>query len=403
MSKLLTIIFLAIACSSCSSGKLTAQPVRNLRVFALDGKSLERNKGILTNGQETLAPAYKQLLKDADKALKFGPVSVMEKTNTPPSGDKHDYMSLAPYFWPNPDTKDGLPYIRKDGQTNPEVKEYKDKDYLPKLCEYVNTLGLAYYFSENTAYAAHAANLLKVWFINPESRMNPNLNFGQAIKGKNDGRGAGMIDTRHFVKLIDGIGFLKGSKYWKADDQKAMQAWFTEFLTWMQTSPIGTDELKAKNNHGAWYDAQRLSMALFIDSADLAKRVVQSAANRLDYQVDEQGMFPAEMERTISLHYTAFAMEAFFNIAQMSAYTNIDFWKLITPSGKSLEKSFKVLKPYLANEVSWTGQQIKDYDFEDSYLLLEQGAKHFGCKDCVLLLQNLAADKAPRLKMNLIF
>ena len=97
-----------------------------------------------------------------------------------------------------------------------------------------------------------------------------------------------------------------------------MQKWFAEFLNWMQTSKNGMHEMDAKNNHGAWYDAQRLSIALFIDSNDLAKKIVTNAANRLDYQVDENGFFPAEMERTTSLHYTCFVMDAFFFIANMS-------------------------------------------------------------------------------------
>jgi hypothetical protein len=388
---------------SCESTKVTGQPSGKPVLFALNQKVLERNKSAIANKDESVMAAYKQLIKDADKALKFGPVSVMEKTNTPPSGDKHDYMSLAPYFWYDSTKPNGLPYMRKDGQTNPEVKEYKDKDYQPKLCEYVQTLALAYYFSENEMYAEHAAKLLRVWFLDPETKMNPNLNYAQAIKGKNDGRGAGLIDTRHYVKLIDGINLLKGSKSWKKTDQQGMEQWFTEFLNWMQTSKVGMDEMNAKNNHGAWYDAQRLALALFVDSTDLAKRIVNNAAGRLDYQVDDNGFFPAEMERTISLHYTAFVMNAFFNIAQMAEKTGIDFWKLTTPSGKSLQKSFTALKPYLANEKNWEGQQIKDYDFEDGYMILMEAYNHFKCRDCLQVVDRLTDDKAPRLRIKLLY
>src|SRR5688572_22934036 len=164
-------------------GLATAQT----RVFVLDAKTLKTNKAGIQNKKANLIPAYKQLVKDADKALKEGPFSVMEKKNDPPSGDKHDYMSLAPYFWPDPSKPNGLPYIRKDGQTNPEVKEYKDKEYMPKMCELVYTLSLAYYFSGNEVYAEHAAKLLKTWFLDPATRMNPNLNYAQAIKGENEG------------------------------------------------------------------------------------------------------------------------------------------------------------------------------------------------------------------------
>lgn len=397
------LLFMVFALVSCNAFQATGQSGKP-NVFTLSVNALERNKTKIANKDPGLMTAYKQLIKDADKkALPFGPVSVMEKKGLPPSGDKHDYMSLAPYWWPDPSKPDGLPYIRKDGQTNPEVKDYPDKENMPKLCEYVYMLGLAYYFSEENQYAEHAAKLLKVWFLDPETKMNPNLNYGQAIKGANEGRGAGLIDTRHWIKLIDGIGLIKNSKYWKKEDQAGMQKWFAEFLNWMQTSKIGTDELKAKNNHGAWYDAQRLSIALFIDSSDLAKKIVSNAANRLDYQVDEQGFFPAEMERTISLHYTCFVMDAFMLIAHMSEKTGFDFWNLITPSGKSLKKSFEVLKPYITNEKEWKGEQIKEFDYEEGYDILMNAAEHFKCNDCVQEVKKLADEKAPRLRINLLY
>jgi hypothetical protein len=388
---------------SCWSVKVTGQPAPQLKLIMLNGKVLERNKAAVNNKDEIILPAYKKLLRDADKALLFGPVSVMEKTTTPPSGDKHDYMSLAPYFWPDSSKPNGLPYIRKDGQTNPEVKAYKDKEYMPKLCEQVETLALAYYFSENETYAAHAARLMQVWFLNTETRMNPNLKYGQAIKGVTDGRGAGLIDTRHFLKLFDAIGLLSASKNWSIANEQGMKKWFADFLNWMQTSEIGTDEMNAKNNHGVWYDAQRLGMALYIDSLSLAKKIIQHAAGRLDYQLDENGFFPAEMGRTISLHYHAFIMDAFFMIARMSDKTGNDFWKLTTPSGKSLQKAFNALKPYLADEKRWEGEQIKPYEWEDSFLILMEGAAHYNCKNCEQAVQRLAGGDAPKLKIKLFY
>lgn len=372
-------------------------------VFAMNVDVLKENRNRIAAKDEALMPAYKQLLKDADEALKFGPVSVMEKTNMPPSGDKHDYMSLAPYFWPDPNKPDGLPYIRKDGQTNPEVKDYKDKEYLPKLCGDVHTLALAYYFSGDKMYSEHAAKLIRVWFLDEATRMNPNLNFGQAIKGVTTGRGAGMIDTRHFVKLIDAIGLISDAKAWTKDDQQKMKQWSGDFLNWMQTSKIGIDEMNANNNHGAWYDAQRLSLALYIDSIDLAKRIVQNAAARLDQQLNAEGLFPKELERTISLHYSTFVMNAFFNIAAMAKHTGIDLWNYTTPSGKSLKKAFVALQPYIAKEKEWTGTQIKPFEYEDGYALLLDGAKQYNCKSCEQSVKTIAGEKAKRLRINLIY
>lgn len=347
-------------------------------------------------------PAYAQLLKDADKALGEGPFSVMEKKNLPPSGDKHDYMSLAPYFWPDPAKADGLPYIRKDGQTNPEVKDYKDKEYLPKLCEMVSTLGLAYYFSGHEKYAAHAAKLLTTWFLDPSTRMNPNLNFAQAIKGQNDGRGAGLIDTRHFIKMIDGIGLIASSKSWTVENQRSMQQWCVQFLSWMQTSRNGLSEMKAENNHGTWYDAQRLSLALYIDSISLAKKIVSNALGRLDYQMNADGKFPKEMERTTALHYNNFDLEAFFLIAAMAEKLNVDVWHYVSPSGKTLQKGFEFMYPYLSRQKEWTGQQIKDFDFEEAYPILMAASNHFNCNACRKDIHILAGDQANALRILLL-
>ena len=385
-------------------GVVQAEPQPgNPVVFALDLQALKNNKSRILSKDPSIMAAYKLLLKDAEKALKFGPVSVMEKINLPPSGDKHDYMSLAPYYWPDPAKPDGLPYIRKDGQTNPEVHDYKDKEYMPALCDAVHTLALAYYFSDDNTYAEHAAKLLRDWFLDEATRMNPNLNYAQAMKGTNAGRGAGLIDSRHFIKVVDAIGLINDSKYWKKEDQQGMKKWFTDFLHWMQTSENGIDEMDAPNNHGTWYDAQRLSLALFVDSMNLAKKTVASAQERLDKQMDNDGKFPKEMERTISLHYTCFAMNAFFTIAQMAKQTGVDLWNYRSPSGKSLRKGFDQLLPYLTKEKEWEGQQIKDFDFEeDAFPLLIRGEK-FGCRKCLQAIKTIGGEKAGHLRMNLLY
>ncbi len=372
-------------------------------VYFLDNKALAKNLSKVQSNDEFIKNPYKSLLKEADKALEFGPVSVMEKLNTPPSGDKHDYMSLAPYHWPDPTKPDGLPYIRKDGQTNPEVKDYKDKDYLPQLCKHILNLSLAYYFSGDEKYSAHASTLIKVWFLNPETKMNPNMNFAQAIKGVNTGRGAGLIDARNFIKVMDGIGLLKGSKYWSGKEQDGMVEWFSQFLNWMETSKIGIDELKARNNHGAWYDALRLEINLFTNNETGAMKVLESAQLRLDSQMDENGSFPLEMERTTSLHYTVFVMDAFMGIAQMAEHLKVDFWNYKTQSGKSLKMGYDFLQPYLSKKVTWKGEQIKDFDFKEGYTILVNGFSKYKCKSCIESIKTIEGEKFPRLILHLLY
>ena len=118
--------------------------------------------------------------------------------------------------------------------------------------------------------------------------MNPNMNFGQAIKGENLGRGAGLIDARNFIKVIEAIELMNSKGVYPKEDLKNMQAWFAEFLQWMQTSKNGVDEMNAKNNHGVWYDALRLSISLFNGQKEDANKIIQNAQLRLANQMDEK-------------------------------------------------------------------------------------------------------------------
>jgi hypothetical protein len=395
MLKFITTVFICLFVVSCTAQKAS--------LFLLNADKLKANKSRILNKDAELLPAYTELIKDAAKAMSVAPFSVMEKKNLPPSGDRHDYMSLAPYHWPDPTKTDGLPYIRKDGQTNPEVKEYKDKEYMPKLCEMVSTLGLAYYFSSNEAFADHASELVKTWFLNPETKMNPNLNFAQAIRGENTGRGAGIIDSRHFIKLIEGINLLKGAKKWTKNDQSGMQKWFADYLTWMQSSENGQDEMKKDNNHGTWYDGIRLSLAMFSDSTTLAKQIIENVKLRLAQQMDEEGKFPKEMERTTSLHYNLFNLDAFFLIATMSDKMGIDLWNYQAPNGRSLKKGFDFMYPYITKRKAWTSEQIKDFDFSEGYDVLMKASDKYKCGKCIDDVEKLAGDDAKKLRLKLLY
>lgn len=354
----------------------TAQSV-NTGPSIMDFSLLNQQKKNLDAGDQVLKSAYQQLIKSANKSLSFGPVSVMEKKEIPPSGSKHDYMSLAPYHWPDPSKKDGLPYMRKDGETNPEVKLYKDKEYLPSLCEHLLVLSIAHHFSGKEVYAKHAMKLIRVWFLDTATRMNPNMNFGQAIKGVNQGRGAGLIDGRNLIKAIEAIGLLSANKAVSKEEQVAMQQWFADFLNWMQTSKIGQEELDAPNNHGAWYDALRLSIALYTNQMPHAKEIVVNAQKRLTVQMDPTGRFPLEMARTTSFHYSVFVVDAFLKIAAMSQKINHDFWDFKAPNGNSLPKAVDALLPYLNKQKVWDGPQIKPFDDQEAIPFLSIAASNF--------------------------
>jgi hypothetical protein len=353
----------------------------NTDLVKLDFTVLAQKKALLEKDQN-LQPAYKELIKNAEALLGYKPVSVMEKTELPPSGTKHDYMSVGPYWWPDPTKSDGLPYIRKDGEVNPEVKSYPDKNNMPKLCENVYTLGLAYYFSGNEKYAAHAAKLMQVWFLDTATRMNPNVNFGQAIKGITTGRAEGIIDTRQFIFALDGIQLIKNSKAWTTANDKALKSWFTQYLNWLNTSKIGLDELNAKNNHGVWFDAQAIAIADYLADKKEVKNIIERATNRLDVQMNSAGLFPMELARTTSLHYSVFILNAFNIVAQIAEENGVDFYHLKTKSGKSFQKGFDAILPFISQKEKWTYQEIKPFHFSDAFALLLRCKSKMNCGEC---------------------
>lgn len=298
------------------------------------------------------------LITDADEALKHGPYSVVYKEKVPPSGDKHDYMSVGPYWWPDSSKANGLPYIRKDGQINPERYAIKDDIYQNALSEDVYHLGLAWYYTGDKKYATHAAKLLRTWFLDPATRMNPNLNYGQAIAGITEGRGIGLIDLHGIPMLIDGIQLLKTAL--PPSEYKAMQQWYKQYLTWMRTSPIGLDEADELNNHGTWYDVQQVTIALFTEQPELAKQILEEQTKkRIDSQLETDGRQPKELARTLSWNYSLFNLKAFFELALLAENVNVDLWHYESSGKKSLQKAFTWLLPYASGTKEWQHQQIK--------------------------------------------
>jgi hypothetical protein len=401
-SIMVTAMLLGLLCSLSTRVHAQDSLLSKSDLICLDPSSLAAHKDRIRAHDPALLPAYDELLKDADKLLEYAPVSVIQKTAIPPSGNKHDYMSIAPYFWPDPSKPGGLPYVNRDGVVNPEVRNYPDKINMTALCGNLYILALAYYFSDDEKYAGHAGKLAEVWFVDPATRMNPNLNYGQAVKGVTEGRAAGLIDSRQFIWALDGIGLLKHSTHWTVTDQRSVQEWFRAFLNWLQTSRIGREEMNAKNNHGVWYDAQCLSMALFIDSTDLANRIVQRAMGRLDKQMDPSGLFPLELTRTTSLHYSVFIMNAFYVIAQLSERTGTNLWTTKTESGKSLQQAFEAIRPFITKEKAWTGPQIHEFNRLNAVPLLLRSADHFNCRSCMDDVRHIEGGGFEKLLFNLL-
>ncbi len=372
------------------------KPGKLPRVFCLDPEKLDMALSRINDGDESLQPALRKLIADADEAIKASPYSVMDKTLTASSGDKHDYMSLGPYWWPDPDKADGLPYIRRDGEVNPESRTRDtDRPAFGDMTDAVEVLAPAWYFTGRKDYAVHAAMLLRTWFLDPATRMNPNLQFGQAIPGRVEGRDIGIIDTARLTRIIDAIGFLESSDAWTARDREQMRDWCAEYLKWLRTSSHGRGEDKQHNNHGTWYDAQVASLALYTGDNDLARGVLEAVKKRrIDTQIRPDGSQPYELARTKSFGYSVMNLDGFFRLAWMGGKVGVDLWNYESSEGQSLRKALDFLAPYADPAKKWPHKQIVPMSRERLFSLLLQGATAYDDPSCDLLAGKVPQEEA---------
>lgn len=349
-------VLVAIAQVVWLPGYATAQPPR---VFILDGDHLSRLRQEVRDRPDTHADLLAELRRDADEVLDDGPWSVMDKPLVPPSGDKHDYYSVGPYWWPDPDKPDGLPYIRRDGETNPDREKY-DNTGMGRMRSAVEALARAWYFTGEQAYARRAARLLRTWFLDAETRMNPHLQYGQAIPGICDGRPIGIIDTAGLITLIDAVGLLEPAEAWTDDDQRQLKAWFGEYVAWLLNSDHGRGEAKTKNNHAVWYDAQVASFALYAGDTETARRILADVGpRRIATQIEPDGRMPLELARTKSFDYTNMNLRGFLHLARLGEHVGVDLWAYRSADGRSLEAALDWFAPFVGDEREWTFPQIR--------------------------------------------
>lgn len=345
-----------LTAASILSG-LAAEPTT--LAFA-DLPTLQQTKTAYLAKDPKATDKVKRLLRSADRDLNKPPLSVTHKKITPPSGSKHDYLSLAPYWWPDPDKPDGLPWIRKDGRTNPETRgDHTDVERKVEFFSRVNTLGMAAYYSDDPRYAKKTVALLHTWFVDPDTRMNPNLNFGQGVPGREDGRCFGIIEWLKIDNLITPIQLLRSQNAIPPETDEALTQWFTDYLAWLQTSKLGQQERDCHNNHGTWYDVQVCGLLLFLNRPDEARTILEQVkTKRIATQIEPDGRQPHELKRTKSLSYSKMNLSAFHSLADLGDKVGVDLRNYETNDGRSIQKAQAFLAPYLQGDKKWPYQQL---------------------------------------------
>ena len=315
-------------------------------------------KDLADQGSEPFAQEVKNLWKKADEFMEMKPVSVMDKEMVPPSGDMHDYYSLGKYWWPDPEKSDGLPYIRHDGVTNPEVLKY-DVPALDLMSEAVFTLSLTWLYTGDEKYASRAGNWLRAWFLDPDTKMNPHLEYGQAIPGITEGRGIGIIETDEFIDVAEAILMLDYAGVLTPEERCELTKWFSAYTHWLLTSKNGIAERMWHNNHGTSYDAQVTAFALFTGNDSVATMILDSVKiKRIENHFESDGSQPLELKRTKGMGYSVYNLIHHARIAIMAEKYGMDLWVYENSKGGSIFKAVKYLIPYLSGEKEFPYQQL---------------------------------------------
>ena len=344
--------------------------------YMFDARLLDGAAEAYRAGEPRAVRMVQAAAAEAEALLAKPVMRVTEKKHFPPSCDKRDYMTLSPYWWPDPEQPDGLPYIRRDGERNPEVYDYPERVNGQQLGASVRMLAVLYRVTGDERYAAKAAELLRGWFLDPDEGMNPNMTYAQLIRGRTAIRGTGIIDARNLCYALNAAPLLEGSAAWSEADRSALQAWARTFLYWLEHSVNGRKEMRSANNHGLWYDAVRVMTARAAGEREHVVEIVETSfKGRIEAQVAADGSLPEELARTLSLHYSTFALEAVSVVRNVALEAGVDLWE-----HPDLRRAIDYLLPYYLAPATWPHTQIKPFEQERAAVLLDEAGRALGCE-----------------------
>lgn len=349
----------------------------------LDDQLLIEAKAAVAANDPAIMPYYNALKAQVDNEyLDMEPLSIVhDKIHLAPSRDPRDYISLSPYWWPDKTKPEGAPYVRNDGVRNPEVYEYHERARGELFSEATLALSVVYYISGDEKYAAKLTELIRTWFLDPVTGMNPNMTYAQYVPGMEKIRGTGIIDSRRFLTGLNAAQMISGSKSWTKEDEFKLKRWATAFAYWLDNSINGLTEYKANNNHGLWYETARQVSVMYSGDYEYLRRIiVEDQLPRFGVQIAEDGTLPAELARTLGLHYTTFALEAVSRSAIIGAKVGVDVWGYKADNGRTMEMVLDYVLPYYKNPEAWPHMQINPFGSSRGATMLYHAGKSLGNK-----------------------
>lgn len=320
--------------------------------FVVTGCSVSKVPKTSSSFQQVASVLKNHILDEASWALQQQPVTVTASSSPRSAGNKHDFYSEGDYWWPNPANADS-PYIQKDGLTNPD-NFVAHRLAMIRFSKIVGALASAYKLTGNQKYVVHALKHCNAWFVDKYTFMSPNLLYAQAIKGRATGRGIGIIDTIHFIEVVQGLMAMQYSKAVDGDELAAIKNWFEKYIVWLTTHKYGKDEMNAENNHGTCWVMQVAAFAKFTGNQQMLNFCSDRFKNvLLPNQMAVDGSFPREIKRTKPYGYSIFNLDAMATICQIISTKENNLWLYETAEGKSIKKGIEFLYPFIRDKNKW--------------------------------------------------
>ena len=328
-------------------------PVPMSETFRIPEAGMSGTGSSESTGIPILSSAAKaHLLSQAEEYLTV-PIPHITDAACPGSpGTMHDYCSNGDYWWPDPASPDGLPFIRRDGETNPDNFN-EHRMLLRRMRTLSSCLSAAWKLTSNERYAARAVQILKEFFLDPDTRMAPHLSYAQAIPGICDGRGIGIIDTIHLADIPFAVQALKNSCAMTDAVETGIKRWFADYLGWMLTSANGIEEMNTDNNHSICFFMQAAVFSLFTDNELIAGFFREHYKKVLIRQMDPDGSFPRELARTKPYNYSIFVVDNLVTICHVLSTPEDSLWDYTDPDGRNIRRAIDFILPYLLNKSAW--------------------------------------------------
>ncbi len=344
--------------------------------------------------------AYTKLIQNTTPILAAIPEKVTDGDNYP-GGTSHDFWAIGNYSWYNQTTGR---WERRDGEINPDAQSDKyDTNRLNTTVSRVNMLAFAWFYSEDEKYAEKATELIRVWFLNEDTKMNPHFEYSCAYGDIREE--VGIIYGAQFVKMLDSIQLLTLSKVWTKEDNDKLKAWFAAYIDWLLTSELGQAEGIMTNNHGGWYTAQVAAGAIYNGNTELLRQMVAKGKQQVIDQVTgpegttyngiscPKGSLWRELYRTQSFNYSIYGLRALCAVAGCAEVIGEDLWNVQAPDGRGLKSAFEFLYPFLLYPENWRWevQTAASTTRFDAIAIIRQAAKKYNKSDFRVTANTLSA------------